>query len=74
VGSVVANDGIFFIPAEYIQELFSRVYLGYYNENWYHASVTNTGANPSSKAAYTLYLDNPVDQEVVISFDHTAPR
>jgi hypothetical protein len=43
VGSVVANDGIFFFPVKYFLGRFTQMSLGYYNENWQQVSYLNKG-------------------------------
>lgn len=66
VGSVVENDGIFFFPAEDFMKAFRSIDIGYYDENWKQVTYKNTkGDNPGGKMT-EIYLDNPVEQEVVI--------
>lgn len=50
VGSVKANDGIFFYPADEFMKAFRGVDVAFYNENWKQVTYKNTkGDNPGPK-------------------------
>lgn len=48
--------------------------VGYYNEDWKFVTWKNTGANPNRNAPAYVYIDNPVDQEVIYQFEHTPEK
>lgn len=48
--------------------------LAYYNEDWKQVSYLNKGPNPGQQNALIIHIDNPVDQEAVVMFEHTPAR
>lgn len=70
----MANDGIFFFPVDKFLTRFTQMSLGYYNENWKQVSYLNKGADPSRSKPTILYIDNPMEQEVIFQFEHTPDR
>lgn len=48
--------------------------MAYYDEDWKAARFENQGADPSSSNVLYVYIDNPVDQEVVVQFEGFAPE
>ena len=51
-------------------ETFGQIIMTHYNENYLHAYLTSENFNPTSDDPSTFHLQNPVDQEVAITFDN----
>ena len=69
MGSVVANDGVFFFPAKKFRRVFRYVSVVRYQENWHSAIMKNKA---KSVGTYNIKINNPVDQEVNIQFEGTS--
>ena len=66
--AVNANDGIFFIPEKLFLKAFEYYEVLHY-QNWKESAKKVQG---KSKSTYSYSLNNPVDQEVIIQWEHTA--